>query len=245
MPAATRREGVLRRGPAGLQTRIRRRGLGSTCLGGRRGGPAEERIAGRETRGHGTGGYRAGGLAPFGGKARFMHKGRRKVKGTCPIGKTIAMAVVERSRVKGAQTVRAKVIPDTKRTALHPEIAANVEPGTMVYTDELPSYTGMSAEYIHQAVDHSREYVRGRCHTNNADNFWCLLKRTIRGTYVHCQPYHLNRYLAEQVFRYNERKDNDGERFQKVIAAVAGKRVTYDELVGKGMAYEETGHGAG
>ena len=82
-------------------------------------------------------------------------------------------------------------------------------------------------------VDHAVEYVRGEVHTNGLENFWSLLKRGIRGTYVSVEPFHLFRYLDEQVFRYNNRKMNDSDRFNMVVREIVGKRLTYDQLTGK------------
>jgi hypothetical protein len=114
-----------------------------------------------------------------------------------------------------------------------PRFAPAVEPGSHVYTDALKSYLGLSADYTHETVDHTIEFVRDHVHTNNVENFWSLLKRTLKGTYVSVDPIHLDRYLDEQTFRFNERKDNDGGRFRKVVSSVAGKRLTYVELIGE------------
>jgi transposase-like protein len=108
------------------------------------------------------------------------------------------------------------------------EIRATVEPGSHLYTDPLKSYLGLSADYTHESIDHAVEFV---C-DHNVDNFWSLLKRTLKGTYVSVDPVHLDRYLNEQTFRFNERRDNDGGRFRKVVSSIAGKRLTYDELIG-------------
>lgn len=75
--------------------------------------------------------------------------------------------------------------------------------------------------------------MRGEVHTNGLENFWSLLKRGIRGTYVSVEPFHLFRYLDEQVFRYNNRKMNDSDRFNMVVREIVGKRLTYDQLTGK------------
>lgn len=83
-------------------------------------------------------------------------------------------------------------------------------------------------------VDHAVEYVNGRVHTNGLENFWSLLKRGINGTYVSVEPFHLFRYLDEQAFRYNNRKEmNDSDRFSAVLSQVAGKLLTYAEVTGK------------
>jgi hypothetical protein len=83
-------------------------------------------------------------------------------------------------------------------------------------------------------VNHSiEEYVRGSAYTNTVENFWNLLKRTIKGTYVCPRPFHLEAYLDEQLFRYNARKTNDGHRFQMAAKLVDGKRITYKQLIAR------------
>jgi transposase-like protein len=113
-----------------------------------------------------------------------------------------------------------------------------VTPFAKVYTDEARAYEGLERNYIHDVINHSQEYVRGQVHTQGIDNFWSLLKRTLRGTYVAVEPYHLDAYLDEQVFRYNNRatKDNpvnDADRFALLMTQVAGRRLTYAKLTGK------------
>jgi ISXO2-like transposase domain len=102
-----------------------------------------------------------------------------------------------------------------------------------VFTDELASYTGLEREYVHQFVNHAEEYVRGNVHTNGIENFWSLLKRGIKRTYVSVEPFHLFRYLDEQAFRYNERKGADADRFREVLSTVFGRRLTFAELTGE------------
>jgi hypothetical protein len=87
--------------------------------------------------------------------------------------------------------------------------------------------------FEHEVVDHAVEYVRGEVHTNGLENFWSLVKRGLKGTYVSVEPFHLFRYLDEQVFRYNHRKMNDGDRFNIVVREIVGKRLTWDRLTGK------------
>jgi hypothetical protein len=109
-----------------------------------------------------------------------------------------------------------------------------VEAGSLVCTDALPSYAGLEVDYVHEAVDHAVEYVRnGGIHTNGMENYWSLLKRCIKGTYVSVEPFHLFRYLDEETFRFNQRKDNDGGRFAQVSGNIGGKRLTYKKLTGK------------
>lgn len=165
----------------------------------------------------------------IGGKARFMHKSRneKRGKGTGYVGKQIVMGLLQRDG-----RVVAKHVARNRRRDLHDEIKANVEPGSTVHTDALPSYEKMPSEFVHQAIDHAVEYVNGNVHTNGMENFWSLLKRGLKGTYVSVEPFHLFRYLDEQVFRFNERKDSDFGRFLKAVPAIAGRRLTYAALTG-------------
>jgi transposase-like protein len=173
----------------------------------------------------------------FGGKMRNMHRDKREryaaVTGHTGgvTGKTIVVGLLDRE----AREVRAKVVPDTKRETLQSEIFKNVKYGSAVYTDNAVPYDNLSWKYIHEIVDHSQEYVRGQVHTNGLENFWSLFKRHLRGTYVAVEPFHLDRYLDEQVFRFNNRQKpmDDYARFEKVLSQVAHKRLTYAELTGK------------
>jgi transposase-like protein len=130
--------------------------------------------------------------------------------------------------------VRAKAMKRATRWDLWSEIKDAVERGTEIHTDELSAYQGLSAlpghDYAHKIVNHSERYVDGNVHTNNIENFWALLKRSIKGTYVSVEPFHLFRYLDEQAFRFNARKDQDGDRFADVLSQVAGRRLTYKQL---------------
>jgi transposase-like protein len=111
-------------------------------------------------------------------------------------------------------------------------VRSNVGPGSVVYTDTLPSYNDLHDSSKHEMVDHAIEYVRDKVHTNGLENFWSLLKRGLRGTYVSVAPFHLFRYLDEQSFRYNERKEDDFTRFRSVLTQVVNRRLTYNQLIG-------------
>ncbi len=171
-----------------------------------------------------------------GGKARNMHKSvkARRITGTGGAGKAIVMGILER---KGK--VRAHVVDTTRRTILHKKVRENVEAGSEVFTDALQSYTGLADDYEHQVIDHAKAYVEGNVHTNGLENFWSLLKRGISGTYVSVEPFHLFRYVDEQAFRYNNRKDaegtplNDSDRFDLAVRQILGKRLTWAEVTGK------------
>ena len=170
----------------------------------------------------------------IGGKARNMHisKRERRITGTGGKDKTAVMGILERGG-----KVRTSVIPNRKRAALQAEVKKHVEAGAALYTDALLSYHGLASDYAHQVVDHAVEYVNGRIHTNGLENFWSLLKRGINGTYVSIEPFHLFRYLDEQTFRYNNRKNmNDQARFEAAMKNVAGKRLTYNQQTGIGAA---------
>jgi transposase-like protein len=164
----------------------------------------------------------------IGGLARNMHKKVReaKIKGRGPTDKTAVVGVLQR---KGE--VRAFVVNDRKKKTLQAKVKENVEPGSEVFTDALRSYEGLSPEYAHEAVDHAETYVKGNVHTNGLENFWSLLKRSLGGTYVAVAPFHLHRYVNEQVFRFNTRKGTDGGRFLAVATNTIGRRLTYKELI--------------
>ena len=136
--------------------------------------------------------------------------------------------------------VRAAVAGNRKKHALQTKIRAHVKAGSAIYTDALMSYQGLGQQdFAHQVIDHAEKYVDGQVHTNGLENFWSLVKRGLKGTYISVEPFHLFRYLDEQVFRYNNRakKDHfvgDGDRFQLAMNHIAGKRLTYQELTGKG-----------
>jgi len=163
----------------------------------------------------------------IGGKARNMHKSRRKPGGTGMVGKSIVMGLLERNG-----EVRTHVVPTSKGATLRPHVHAHVEKGSVVYTDALQSYLPLAEDYSHKIIDHAKAYVNGSIHTNGLKNFWSLLKRSIKGTYVAVEPFHLFRYLDEQSFRFNNRKMDDGTRFKKAVGGVRGKRLTYKALIG-------------
>ncbi len=150
------------------------------------------------------------------------------------VGKTAVQGILDRE----LRQIRARVLPNVKRSTLQEMILKNVTPFSKVYTDEHIGYDGLSKNFVHKVVNHSQEYVNGQVHTQGIENFWSLLKRTLRGTYVAVEPFHLDGYLTEQVFRFNNRatKDNpltDADRFALAVSQVAGKRLTYAELTGK------------
>jgi transposase-like protein len=166
----------------------------------------------------------------IGGKARNMHAAeRRKISpGRGTENKTAVVGMVERGG-----KVRAHVVDNVRRSTLQSYVRDAVEPGSAVYTDALASYTGLERDYNHLTVNHAIQYVDGQVHTNFIENFWSLLKRGLHGTYISVEPFHLFRYLDERMFTFNLRDMTDYGRFEAVLTACSGRRLTYDQLTGK------------
>ena len=173
----------------------------------------------------------------IGGRARFMHKSKRKrvIKGTGGMGKVAVMGLLERHGSDGSQ-VRTKVMGGFRKHHIQAEIREHVEPGANVYSDAFRCYNGLEDNFFHSVIDHAERYVDGLVHTNGLENFWSLLKRAVKGTYVSVEPFHLFRYLDEQTFRFNNRKDSDRGRFLTALCNVLHKRLTYSELTGQELA---------
>lgn len=167
----------------------------------------------------------------IGGKARYMHKGKRLVEGRGAVGKSVVMGLLERPLNGKGSRVRAKVVQNTKRHTVQGAVRNNVAQGSQVFTDSLPSYEGLSNVFVHEVINHAEEYVRGQVHTNGMENFWSLLKRSIKVTYVSVGPFHLSRYIDQQMFRFNSRNQDDKERFSLALQSISGKRLTYDKLI--------------
>ena len=183
----------------------------------------------------GTGGAVESDETFIGPNPRKMHKDRR-VKlaairsqhrlGDMYLGKTAVHGMLDRD----AREIRCKVIPNIRRETLQNEILNNIELGGRLYTDEWAGYMGLEKTFVHEVVQHAKEYVRGQVHTNGLENFWSLFKRNLRGTYVSVEPFHLDRYLDEQIFRYNNRGDRknkvtDSERFDLAMSQVTAVRL--------------------
>ncbi len=154
-------------------------------------------------------------------RKRFLKPYTRQVTGH----KTAVFGMVQRGG-----KVKAKVVKSVHAKTLIPIIRENVEKDSQVYSDQAMQYNDLWMEYVHASVNHSREYVRDNVHTQNIENFWSLLKRTLKGTYISVSPVHLQKYVEEQMFRYNERHATDRERFVALLQSVSGKRLTYAKL---------------
>ena len=173
----------------------------------------------------------------IGGKARNMHAGKKHrlqmSQRRSMVGKVAVMGLLDRHGKDGVSQIRTAVIAGRKKGHLQPQVRQHVEAGSTVNSDAHFSYQGLASDYIHNVIDHAEAYVNGEVHTNGCENFWSLLKRALRGTYVSVESFHLFRYLDEQVYRFNSRKQSDGMRFLAACASVFGKRLTYTALTGK------------
>jgi len=188
----------------------------------------------------------------IGGKARNMHKSKRRrlSDGTGMQGghgKAIVMGMLERDG-----RVRATVIPDRKSAPLRAAILETIDNGSVIYTDELTAYPfAIGSDYPHKVVNHLEKYVDGAVHVQGVENFWSCLKRGLNGTYISVEPFHLFRYVDEQAFRFNNRKDENGNkisdaaRFAEAMSRIAGHRLTYSQLTGNDESprHETTGTG--
>lgn len=172
----------------------------------------------------------------IGGDAKNMHRAKRirfisprNTRNRVKTHKTAVFGMVERGG-----KVRAKVIKKSHNLQtgdVMPIIEEHVDATAEVFTDKSSIYQNLWEKYVHDTVNHSYEYVRDNVHTNSIENFWSLLKRSIRGTYISVSPVHLQKYVEEQMFRYNERKGTDQQRFVAMIELISGKRLTWTELV--------------
>jgi transposase-like protein len=172
----------------------------------------------------------------IGGKSRNMHASKRRrvgmSKGRGIAGKVAVMALLDRHGKDGVTQVRTQVLSGLSKHIVQGHVRNNVEVGSALNTDAYSSYFGLHGDYIHNVVDHAESYVDGEVHTNNCENFWSLLKRAIKGTYVSIEPFHLFRYLDEQAFRFNNRTMTDAARFALALKGIINKRLTYTALTG-------------
>lgn len=168
----------------------------------------------------------------IGGLEKNKHKDKKLRQGRGTVGKAIVQGVIERGTNGRKSRVAANVIKGTDAAYLENQVSKYVEVGTYVYTDAHKGYRGLSNEFVHDFIDHAVTYANGVVHTNGMENFWSLLKRGLKGTYIAVRPFHLERYVDEQAFRFNERANDDGDggRFLKVLTQASGRRLTWDEL---------------
>jgi transposase-like protein len=174
----------------------------------------------------------------IGGKARNMNEQKRKEvlagKGrkNAWAGKVAVMGLLQRHSEKGKSKVRTFTVTGVKQYQMRERVKRNVMDGSALYTDAFKSYFGLDVYYQHQVIDHAEKYADGVVHTNGLENYWALLKRALKGTYVSAMPFHLFRYLDEQAFRFNERANDDAGRFLLGLKGILRKRLTYTALTG-------------
>ena len=171
----------------------------------------------------------------IGARSRNMHADKRRrmgmSKGRGGLGKAAVMGLLERHSKDGHSKVRVRAIGKSlNKSAMQGIVREHVEAGANLYTDDFGSYRGLGQDFIHGVINHAERYVDGQVHTNAIENFWSLLKRTLKGTYVSVEPFHLFRYLDEQAFRFNMRKMTDAARFALTAGSVFGKRLTFAQL---------------
>lgn len=158
-----------------------------------------------------------------GGKPRKGGPPSKRGRGT---KKTPVVALVERDgRVRSFRVER--VTGKNLKGILH----RHVDRSAKLMTDEFAVYRKLGKDFAsHEVCNHTaNEYARGSVHVNSAESFFALLKRGIVGVYHHVGTQHLDQYLKEFDFRYNMRKDSDGERAVAAIKGAEGKRLTYKE----------------
>jgi hypothetical protein len=178
----------------------------------------------------------------IGGIVGNMHEAKKKKLPSRGMGqgtiKEVVVGVLERSSEKSHSRVRVRHIKDANKKHVQEAVRDFAAVNSQLMTDSAAMYRSLGKDYVHQFVNHAQEYVRGNIHSNGIENFWSLLKRTVKGTYISVDPIHLARYLDEQTFRFNERKLSDYGRFANVVSSIVGKRLTYRELIG----YDDAQH---
>jgi transposase len=156
----------------------------------------------------------------IGGLSKNKHVSERlaKTQGRSLKSKTPVFGMVD----MGGKKVFARVISDTGRFSISPLIEDNIQKSySVLVTDEWPAYRLMSKEVPHVVINHSEyEYTRGAFNTNQIENFWAQLKRTIKGTHIHVSPEHLQKYVDEVAFRYMHR-DKQDTMFETILSYVA------------------------
>lgn len=149
--------------------------------------------------------------AYWGGKDKWRPRAKREgPRG--PKGKTPILGMVQRPTKTQPAHIVAKMIPDATKPTIRREIKRKILPRSVIYTDEGGAYTGLNWNgYYHSRVNHSQEvYVAGDVHVNSVEGFWSLVRRGIGGVYHSVSTKHLQSYLDEYTFRYNNREDERG-----------------------------------
>ena len=160
-----------------------------------------------------------------GGKEKNKHESKKQHNGRGPTGKAIVVGLKDRE----TKQVRAQVIENAKREALHGFVEDHAQPEATKYTDELLAYNGLEN---HESVKHSiSEWVRDQAHTNGIESFWSMLKRGYYGTFHHVSVKHLHRYVSEFAGRHNVRDKDTIDQMRDLVAGMTGKRLMYEQLI--------------
>ncbi len=163
-----------------------------------------------------------------GGKSKNKHANKR-LKGTQGRSTLTKVAVVGMVQRKGK--IIAKSVANVNSNTLIPMMTSNIACNSTVYTDEYRGYAKVKYAFTHFKVDHAKgKYVINNAHTNTIENFWSLLKRSIIGIYHKVSPKHIDRYIAEASFRYNNRDKNAFEKFEELFKTIEGE-FSYKELI--------------
>ena len=161
-----------------------------------------------------------------GGKESNKHEWKKQKAGRGTVGKTPVAGVIDRS----TNRIATQVVESTTKATLQAFVEIHTEDDAQVYTDEHPSYQGISRP--HQSVSHSaKEYVNGLAHTAGIDSHWAMLKRGINGVYHHVSVKHLGRYANEFSGRHNARPLDTTDQMGAMVAGAEGKQLRYLDLV--------------
>jgi transposase-like protein len=167
----------------------------------------------------------------IGGKEQNKHmRERLKFSGAGSTNKTPVIGMRER----GGRTRALPLYDGTGAISIERTVRQNVEPGSIIHTDELAAYKRLDNDYNHETVNHSQgEYSRNGVTTNGMESVFAVLRRGLHGVYHHASPKHLARYVDEFSFRLNEGnvRRHTWDRLDSFVDAVAGKRLTYKGLI--------------
>jgi len=155
-------------------------------------------------------------------------RGKGRGKGAYMQNKSIIAGIIERGG-----DVRLSRISKSDKKTLHAFIKGYTHPKTkLVITDENPSYKGIADhDTAHQTVNHNqKEYVRGDIHTNTIENVWSLLKRSVAGSYHKISDKHIDRYLDELEWRFNNRENPYLFR-DTLIKLIGASNLEYKQLI--------------
>jgi transposase-like protein len=170
----------------------------------------------------------------IGGKGRHLHASKRRrlgmVRGRSMAGKVAVMGLLDRHGKDGISQVRTEILRNV-RTFMATSVSMSHPTPTSTPTRSRPTKACTANTSITSSTTPKRTWY-GNVHTNGCENFWSLLKRAIKGTYVSVEPFHLFRYLDEQAFRFNNRGGDDAFRFALALKGIIGKRLTYVALTG-------------